>query len=129
VLAALAEADLVVIGPSNPLISIAPILHVLGSHVPRDRTVAIAPIVGGVSLKGPTVSMMRAMGIEASPVAVARMYSKVASAFAIDARDAELAPKIEGLGYRAIVCDTVMKDGGHGLAAAIVDALPARKRR
>ncbi|MEP6752177.1 MAG: 2-phospho-L-lactate transferase [Candidatus Dormiibacterota bacterium] len=125
VLAALTEADLVVIGPSNPLISIAPILRVLGSYVPRDRTVAISPIVGGVSLKGPTVSMMRALGLEASPVAVAEMYLNFASAFAIDARDAELAPKIEGLGYRAIVCDTVMKDGGRGLAAAIVDALPS----
>jgi LPPG:FO 2-phospho-L-lactate transferase len=124
VLVALAEADLVVIGPSNPLISIAPILRVLGSRLPRDRTVAIAPIVGGASLKGPTVSMMRAMGIEASPLAVARMYLNVASVFAIDARDADLSPKVEGLGYRAIVCDTVMRDGGRGLAAAIVDALP-----
>jgi LPPG:FO 2-phospho-L-lactate transferase len=124
VLGALAEADLVVIGPSNPLISVAPILRVLGSRLPRDRTVAIAPIVGGASLKGPTVSMMRAMGIEASPLAVAQMYLNVASVFAIDARDADLAPKVEGLGYRAIVCDTVMRDGGRGLAAAIVDALP-----
>ena len=124
VLAALAEADVVVIGPSNPLISIAPILRVLDSYVPRDRAVAISPIVGGVSLKGPTALMMRAMGLEASPIAVAQMYTNVASVFAIDTRDAELAPKIEGLGYRAIVCDTVMKDGGSGLAAAIVDALP-----
>ena len=124
VLAALNKADMVVIGPSNPLISIAPILRVLGSHVPRDRTVAVAPIVGGAALKGPTVAMMRAMGFEASPVAVAQMYTDVASVFAVDARDAELASEVEALGYRAIVCDTVMRDGGRALAAALLAASP-----
>jgi LPPG:FO 2-phospho-L-lactate transferase len=122
VLSALADADLVVIGPSNPLISIAPILKVLGGSVPRDRTVAITPIVGGVALKGPTAEMMRATGSDVSPLAVARMYAGVASAFVIDNRDAPLAPAIEDLGYRAVVCDTVMADGGVGLAAAIVAA-------
>lgn len=122
VLSALADADLVVIGPSNPLISIAPILKVLGGSVPRDRTVAITPIVGGVALKGPTAEMMRATGSDVSPLAVARMYADVASAFVIDNRDAPLAPAIEDLGYRAVVCDTVMADGGVGLAAAIVAA-------
>jgi LPPG:FO 2-phospho-L-lactate transferase len=122
VLSALAEADIVVIGPSNPLISIAPILKVVGPNVPRDRTVAITPIVGGLALKGPTVEMLRAMGSDASPVAVARMYAGVAGTFALDSRDAPLAAAIEELGYRAIVCDTVMKDGGEGLAAAMLAA-------
>jgi LPPG:FO 2-phospho-L-lactate transferase len=122
VMSALSEAALVVIGPSNPLISIAPILKVIGTNLPRDRTVAITPIVGGVALKGPTVEMLRAMGLEASPVAVARIYAHVASAFVIDSRDAAAAPAIEELGYRAIVFDTVMKDGGGGLAAAILAA-------
>ena len=124
VLSALAAADLVVIGPSNPLISIAPILRVVGPHVPRDRTVAVTPIVGGASLKGPTVAMMQAMGHEASAMPVGRMYVEVASAFVIDSRDAELSSAIEGLGYRAIVCDTVMKDGGRALAEAILAASP-----
>jgi LPPG:FO 2-phospho-L-lactate transferase len=128
VLAALARADIVVIGPSNPLISIAPILRVLGPHVPRDRTVAISPIVGGAALKGPTVAMMRAMGVDASPIAVAGMYSSVASLFVVDSQDASLAPEIEELGYRALVTDTVMTDGGQGLAAAILDTAPARER-
>jgi LPPG:FO 2-phospho-L-lactate transferase len=125
-LAALAEADIVVIGPSNPVISIAPILRVLGSQLPRDRTVAISPIVGGVALKGPTVAMMRAMGFEASPVAVAQMYAGVASAFVVDSRDAALAPAVEALGYRPIVSDTVMTDGGRGLATAILEMSPLR---
>lgn len=129
VLDALATAELVVIGPSNPLISIAPILRVLGVHVPRDRTVAVSPVVGGVALKGPTVEMMRAMGFEASPVAVAKMYADVACSFVVDSRDAALAPAVEALGYRATVADTVMTDGGRRLAAVILAASPARKRR
>ena len=120
VLVALDEADLVVIGPSNPLISIAPILKVLGPNLPRERTVAITPIVGGSALKGPTAQMMRAMGYEVTPVVVARMYTDVASAFVLDVRDAELVPAIEQLGYRAIVSDTVMKAGAGKLAAAIL---------
>lgn len=122
VLVALAEADLVVIGPSNPLISIAPILKVLGSNLPRERTVAITPIVGGASLKGPTVAMLKAMGIEASPVAVAAMYAGIASTFVVDAGDAELAAPIEELGYRVLVYDTVMDDGGNRLAVGILAA-------
>src|SRR4029077_10936682 len=122
VLAALADADIVVIGPSNPLISIAPILKVIGSHLPRHRTVAITPIVGGAALKGPTVAMLRAMGIEASPVAVAAMYAGIAAAFVVDQRDAQLVRAIEDLGYRALVCDTVMSDGGGRLAVEILAA-------
>ena len=122
VLGALAEAEVVVIGPSNPLISIAPILTVLRAQLPRERTVAISPIVGGASLKGPTVTMMLAMGHEASALAVARMYADVAGAFVIDSRDADLASQIEALGYRTVVSNTVMRDGGAGLAAAILAA-------
>jgi LPPG:FO 2-phospho-L-lactate transferase len=122
VLSALAGADVVVIGPSNPLISVAPILKVIGTEVPRDRTVAITPIVGGLALKGPTVEMLRAMGSDTTPVAVARMYTDVASVFVVDNRDASLASSIEDLGYRAIVCDTVMREGGTGLATAVLAA-------
>jgi LPPG:FO 2-phospho-L-lactate transferase len=129
VLGALADADLVVIGPSNPLISIAPILKVVGPNLPRDRTVAITPIVGGAALKGPTVEMLRAMGSDASPVAVARMYAGVASAFVIDSSDAWLSSDIEGQGYRVILLDTVMRDGGRGLAAGILAAFVASADR
>jgi LPPG:FO 2-phospho-L-lactate transferase len=122
VLAALAEADLVVIGPSNPLISIAPILKVIGSNLLRDRTVAITPIVGGASLKGPTVAMLKAMGTEASPVTVAAMYARIASVFVIDTHDAGLTGQIERLGYRTLIYDTVMDDGGGRLAVGILAA-------
>ncbi|TAN33103.1 2-phospho-L-lactate transferase [bacterium] len=122
VLAALDEADLIVIGPSNPLISIAPILKVIGSHLPRDRTTAVTPIVGGMALKGPTVEMLRAMGTEPTPLEVARTYRDLAAGFVLDSRDSGLRSAIEDLGYRTLVCDTVMRDGGAALAAAILGA-------
>lgn len=117
---ALRDADIVIIGPSNPLISIAPILAVAGDLVPRDRTVAVTPIVGGIALKGPTVEMMSALGHPADPVEVARMYSTMASAFVLDERDRELREAIDDLGYRTIVSDTVMSDGGRVLAEAVL---------
>lgn len=122
VLSALQEADLVVIGPSNPLISIAPILRVIGPRMPRERTVAITPIVGGASLKGPTVEMMRAVGPDPNPVEVARLYRGVAAGFVLDSRDQALAGELEELGFRTMVLDTVMSDGGDRLAAQILGA-------
>lgn len=123
VTAALADADMVVIGPSNPLISIAPILEVIGGLLGRERTVAVTPIVGGRALKGPTVEMLRALGFEASPQAVARVYMHLAGTFVLDARDAGVAEEIEALGYRMIVGDTIMSDGGAALAGSILKAL------
>jgi LPPG:FO 2-phospho-L-lactate transferase len=119
VTAALVDADIVVIGPSNPLISIAPILKVIGRQLHRERTVAVTPIVGGAALKGPTVEMLRALGFDASPLEVARQYSSVAGTFVLDNRDAGVAREIEAMGYRVIVCNTVMADGGAALAKAI----------
>jgi LPPG:FO 2-phospho-L-lactate transferase len=121
--AALAEADLVVIGPSNPLISIGPILKVLGRRMDRGRTVAVTPIVGGAALKGPTVEMLRALGTEATPVEVARSYKSVAGTFVVDSRDAGRAGEIEAMGYRVIVSETVMTDGGQALARSILEAV------
>lgn len=122
VASALADANLVVIGPSNPLISIGPILRVIGRQLQRRRTVAVTPIVGGASLKGPTVTMLRALGAEASPLEVARMYLPVAGTFVLDSRDSGDAGGIEALGYHVVVRDTVMSDGGSGLAKAILEA-------
>jgi LPPG:FO 2-phospho-L-lactate transferase len=120
VISALHDADVVVIGPSNPLISIDPILRVTGPHLSRERTVAVTPIVAGAALKGPTVEMMRAMGLDANPVEVARMYRDVASGYVLDERDGNLAGQIEELGYRTILCDTVMRDGGRTLAKSVL---------
>jgi LPPG:FO 2-phospho-L-lactate transferase len=121
--AAVRDAELVIIGPSNPLISIAPILHVIGDQLARDRTIAVSPIVGGLALKGPTVEMMRALGMSPDPLEVARMYRDLAGTFVIDERDRNLAGAIEELGYRTIVCNTVMRDGGSALAASLLSAM------
>jgi LPPG:FO 2-phospho-L-lactate transferase len=123
VVAALEEAELVIIGPSNPLISIAPILEVIGTHIPREHTVAITPIVRGAALKGPTVEMMRAVGPPPTPVAVARMYRAVAAGFVLDSRDKEMSAEVSEMGFRTWVFDTVMTDGGGALAGAILQAL------
>lgn len=120
VLSALRDADAVIIGPSNPLISIEPILHVIGDALLRERTIAVTPIVSGAALKGPTVEMMRAMGHAPNPIEVARMYRSVASTFVLDSRDSKLWAAVEALGYRVLVTDTVMRDGGHALASAVL---------
>lgn len=120
VLEALRQADRVIIGPSNPLISIDPILHLTREAMPSDRTIAVTPIVGGKALKGPTVAMMRAMGMDPRPGEVARLYLGVASAFVLDERDRDLEPAIKKLGYRTVVTDTVMRDGGRALASVLL---------
>ena len=82
--------------------------------------VAVTPIVGGMALKGPTVEMMRALGHAPDPVEVARMYRDVAATFVLDERDRGLASAIDELGYRTLVTDTVMRDGGRKLAGALL---------
>lgn len=122
VVSALQSADLVVIGPSNPLISIEPILRLVRGYLVRERTVAVTPIVAGKSLKGPTVDMMRALGTDPTPLEVGRMYHDAAACFVLDRRDAELEPAIEAIGLKTLVCDTVMRDGGRALAVALLGA-------
>ena len=121
-LAAVQEADLVVIGPSNPLISIRPITALLGTALRPDRTVAVSPIVGGRALKGPTVEMMAALMGEASARRVAEEYRSFAGMYVLDSLDAGEARSIEGLGYRVLVTDTVMDgvEAARRLAAAVL---------
>lgn len=113
VLEALARADGIVICPSNPLISIGPILAVPGiSGALRKRrkdVVAVCPIVGGKSLKGPSDRMMKQIGLEASALDVARLYQDTVGTFVIDAADAAQQPAIEAVGMKAVVCPTVMR--------------------
>ena len=120
---AVRNADVVVIGPSNPLISIGPITALLGVHLDPDRTVAISPLVAGRALKGPTAEMMRTLRGEASAKRVAEEYQALARLFILDTLDAERAPQIEALGYRVLVTDTVMEgpDGARRLAAATLE--------
>ena len=115
--AAFARADAIVICPSNPLVSIAPILAVpgirdaLGAARGRGvRVAAVSPIVGGKALRGPADRMLAALGEEVSALGVARRYVGLVDAFVIDEADASLAPAIERLGLDAIVAPSVMSD-------------------
>ncbi len=118
VLPALALADLVVIAPSNPLVSIGPILAVPGLRdavaARREATVAVSPIVAGRALKGPADRLMVDQGHEASVVGVACLYAGLASVLVVDEADAALAPEVEAAGMRCVVAPTVM----HGPAEA-----------
>ena len=120
--AAIDAADLVVIGPSNPLISIRPILAVLGERLRPERTVAVSPLVDGAALKGPAVKMLGDLGREPVPETIAEEYAGVAGGFVLDSADAERASAIAALGYRVQVEDTVMTDAGAAsrLASAIL---------
>ncbi len=120
-LLALGAADLVVIGPSNPVVSVGPILRLLGGAVSRERCVAVTPVVAGAALKGPTVEMMRSLGRDPSAVGVAREYREVASGFVLDQADAGDQVAIEALGYRVLVADTLMP--GVPAAARLAEAI------
>ncbi|HBA95021.1 MAG TPA: 2-phospho-L-lactate transferase [Acidimicrobiia bacterium] len=112
VLDALADADVVVIAPSNPIVSIGPLLAVPGiAEALRSRradTVAVSPIVAGAALKGPADRLMRELGHEASVVGVARLYRDLAATLVVDTADAGLADAVEAEGMACVVTDTIM---------------------
>lgn len=113
VLEALREARAVLIAPSNPVVSIGPILAVPGIRETLRNTkaavAAISPIVGGRTLKGPADRMMAALGVEPTPVGVAALYRDFLDVLVIDEQDRELAPVVERAGVQAVVAQTVMR--------------------
>jgi LPPG:FO 2-phospho-L-lactate transferase len=111
-LSAVLDADAVIIGPSNPVLSVDPILAVLGENLERARVTVVSPVVGGRSLKGPTVDMLRELGEEPTAAGIARRYAGIAANIVIDRADAALADSIGALGVRVLVDDTVMPDAG-----------------
>jgi LPPG:FO 2-phospho-L-lactate transferase len=123
--AAVGNAEAVIIGPSNPLLSVDPILAVLGDVLNRERVAVVSPVVGGQSLKGPTVAMLSQMGEEATALGIARRYASVAATIVIDRADMALLEPIRALGMRAIVDDIVMvgADGETRLAGSLLRAL------
>lgn len=113
VLRAISEAKAIVICPSNPLISIGPILAVPGIRealaARRADVIAVCPIVNGMSLKGPTAKMLAELGIKVSARSVAEMYRDVASRMVVDESDAHLQPEIEAIGVSVEITKTVME--------------------
>lgn len=123
---AISAADVVVIPPSNPVLSIGPVLAVPGvrdaiENAPGVR-VAVSPIVGGRALKGPADKILASLGHEVSPVGVARIYEGLVRTFVLDAEDAMLASSVASLGMRAVVCDTIMS-GAEEAARVAKDVL------
>jgi LPPG:FO 2-phospho-L-lactate transferase len=111
VLAAIGDADLLVIGPSNPIVSIGPILALAGVReaiLAVPRRVGLSPIIGGRALKGPAARMLASLGHEPSAVGVARIYADLLTHWVIDATDAELAPRVRESGVEPVVLDTIM---------------------
>ena len=112
ILEAIAHADAIILCPSNPFISIGPILAVPGIREAlrqrRERIAAISPIVGGRALKGPAAQMMRGMHLTPSATEVARQYADFASIFVFDQVDAKESSQVEALSMRPVVTNTVM---------------------
>jgi LPPG:FO 2-phospho-L-lactate transferase len=119
VAAAIDAASLVVIAPSNPIVSVGPILAVPGmtealarARSRGARVVAVSGIIGGKALKGPADRMLASLGHEPTAVGVARGYAGLIDTFVMDTVDRELAPAVEALGIRPVVTDTIMTDDG-----------------
>lgn len=134
VIDAIGRADLVVICPSNPIVSIGPVLAVPGVEEAvgerRDRVVAVSPIIGGQALKGPAARMLEELGHERSAAGVARLYAPLAATLVIDEVDADLAGAVEAEGVRPIVAPTIMKSRveAAALARVVLDAGAAPHR-
>ena len=112
---ALAQPELrgIVFCPSNPYLSIAPVLAVPGVREAIERrrvpAVAVSPIIGGQAVKGPAAKLMAELGVEASSVEIARYYKGLVDALVLDRADADLVGAVEALGLRARVTDTLMR--------------------
>ena len=128
---AIAEGDLVVIGPSNPIVSIGPVLALPGVmealQASRAPVVAVSPIVAGRALKGPADRMLGSLGHDSSALGVARIYAGTARTFVIDDADAEQAAAIgDETGLKVVVQPTVMRsdDDRRVLAASLLALQP-----
>ncbi|MDA8061743.1 MAG: 2-phospho-L-lactate transferase [Actinomycetota bacterium] len=124
VLEAIAGADLVVVCPSNPVVSVAPVLAVpgVGDAVAdrRERVVAVSPIVAGAALRGPADRLLTELGNEASAVGVARLWAPFAGTLVVDVADAGLAAEVEAAGMRCVVAPSIMSGPAESAALARV---------
>ncbi|HVD03459.1 MAG TPA: 2-phospho-L-lactate transferase [Candidatus Dormibacteraeota bacterium] len=126
-LGALRDADLVLVAPSNPVISIGPILAVPGMReevLAAPQVVGITPIVGGRAIKGPAVPMLEALGLDPSPLGIANYYGSLLQLLVIDQQDEAEAPSVRALGMATHLCDTLMIDSAarQRLAQSVLSA-------
>jgi LPPG:FO 2-phospho-L-lactate transferase len=131
VLEALADADLIAIAPSNPFVSIGPIVAVAEVRAAlerrRDRVVAVSPLIGGRAVKGPAGAMFTTLAGGTSPAQVADWYKDLAAALVIDEADAAGADAVAERGVKPLVTRTLMSDPGarRGLAETVLGLVPA----
>jgi LPPG:FO 2-phospho-L-lactate transferase len=129
VIAAITGAKAVILGPSNPFVSLGPILQLSGVGEAlksvRPRVAAISPIVGGKSVRGPAGAMMRGLGHEVSPLGVARLYQNFAGIFVFDQVDRRYVEAIQQLDMRPVATDTIMRTPAKAarLADVVLDAI------
>lgn len=129
VLEAIRDAETIILAPSNPLVSVGPILAVPGVRdalaTTKARRAAISPIIAGQVVKGPAAKMLETLGHEVSAVGVARIYQGLIDLMVIDEQDRALAPQVEALGMQCFVTDTMMTSPERKaeLAAAVLAAL------
>jgi LPPG:FO 2-phospho-L-lactate transferase len=129
VMRAIRESRAVILAPSNPFVSLGPILNLRGVREAlrrvRSRVAAISPIVGGKTIKGPADKMLRGLGMEVSPLGVARLYRDISGLFVIDNADRRFIEPIERLGMRVVATDTIMKtpERAGALAKVVLRAL------
>lgn len=112
-LEAIAEAETILIAPSNPIVSVGPILAIPGVRAALEAATApivtVSPIVGGAPIKGPAAPLMRAQGLEVSAVGAAQAYAGLIDGIVIDNVDADLVSQIEAMGLHVAVTDTIMR--------------------
>nr|WP_216647972.1 2-phospho-L-lactate transferase [Isoptericola chiayiensis] len=126
VLDAVTGADLLVVAPSNPFLSVEPVLGVPGVREAvrstAARRVAVSPIVGGRALKGPAAQVLESLGHDVSALGVARLYAGLVDVMVIDAADEALAEPVRDLGLEVLVTDTIMggPDGRERLARELL---------
>jgi len=122
VLEAIESADRIVLAPSNPFVSLDPILAVEGVReavaARREHVVAITPMIGGAAVKGPLAGMLETLGYDVSAVGVARVLAPLAGGFVLDSADQQRAPEIEALGLRVTSVATLMHDAESGAVVA-----------
>lgn len=121
-LGSIKESRAVILCPSNPIISIGPILQVRGVKKAlvnsNAKIIAISPLIGGVPLKGPADRLMRGVGLEVSSTQVARLYRDFLDMMIIDFHDAHELDEIRALGIESVALDTLMSDSGKAAALA-----------
>ncbi len=119
---ALDKSRNIIIAPSNPILSIAPILNIesIGNAIAamRDKVIAVSPIVAGKAIKGPADRIMKELGMDPSALGIAQYYKNFTAGMIIDEKDSSYKEDIQRLGQKVKITDTIMSDKKASIALA-----------